>query len=122
MTKKEGFRIEIPVHIKSDRRARKVLATGEAPEVEDAVPRMARLLALAHKWEAMVRRGEVKGYVELARRHGLSRARVTQITNLTLLAPAAQETTLFERHDASPVAATRRWLHNPLWNDHISDR
>ena len=73
-----GFRIEIPVHIKRDRRARKVLAKGEAPRVAEPVPRIARLLALAWKWEGMVRRGEVKGYAEIARRIGLSRARVAQ--------------------------------------------
>ena len=28
--------------------------------------RSARLLALAHKWEGMVRRGEVKDYAEIA--------------------------------------------------------
>ena len=62
-----GFRIEIPVHIKRNRRARKVLAKGEAPNVAEPVPRIARLLALAWKWEGMVRRGEVRGYVEITR-------------------------------------------------------
>ena len=37
---------------------------------KDPVPRIARLLALAHKWEGMVQRGEVKDYAEIARRMG----------------------------------------------------
>ena len=41
----------------------------------------------------MVRRGETD-YVELARQHGLSRARVSQICSLTLVAPEIQEAIL----------------------------
>ncbi len=87
----KGFRIEIPVHIKRDRRARKVITKGGAPEVQQSVPRIARLLALAHKWEGMVRRGEFGGYIEIARLTGLTKGRVTQICCLTLVAPAIQE-------------------------------
>ena len=95
MTRKSGIRIEVPVHIKRDRRARKVLAKGEAPKLADPVARIARLLALAHKWEGMARRGEA-GYAELARQHGLSKARVSQICDHTLLEPAAQEARLLQ--------------------------
>ncbi len=42
----------------------------------------------------MVRRGEVKDYAEIARLMGLSRARVTQICNLVLLAPEYQQQVL----------------------------
>jgi len=62
--------------------------------VKDPVPRIARLLALAWKWELAVRRGEVKDYAEIARRMELSRARVTQVCGLTLLAPEIQEAVL----------------------------
>ena len=34
------------------------------------VPKVARLLALTHKWEGMVRQGEVKDYAEIARMEG----------------------------------------------------
>ena len=94
----KGFRVEIPVNIKRDRRARRVLATGESPDAKEAVPRIARLLALAHKWEDMVRRGEVSGYAEIALRCGLSRARVGVICKLTLLAPDVQGTLLQQSH------------------------
>ena len=91
----KGFRIEIPVHIKRDRRARKVLATGETSKDKESVPRIARLLALAHKWEGMVRRGETN-CGQIARKHGLSNARVSQVCGLTLLAPAIQKSILDE--------------------------
>jgi hypothetical protein len=58
-------------------------------------PRVARLVALAHKLEAMVRSGEVKDYVELARLGHVSAARVAQIVILGQLAPRIQEYVLF---------------------------
>ena len=113
----KGFRIEIPVHIKRDRRARKMIAEGEAPTVQAAVPRIARLLALGHKWEGMVRRGEVKNYAEIATRMGLSRARVTQIGYLALLAPDIQEKILNASHDLLPERVLRCVVVHVLWID-----
>ena len=51
--------------------------------------RIARLLALAHRLEQEVRVGSTD-LAGIARRYGLTRARVTQLVNLTLLAPAIQ--------------------------------
>jgi hypothetical protein len=59
------------------------------------VPRIARLLALAHKFDGLVRQGVVADYAALARLGHVSRARITQITNLLLLAPDIQEAILF---------------------------
>ena len=58
------------------------------------VPRVARLLALAHKIDSMIRNGELDDLAEAARRLRRTRARVTQITNLLLLAPEIQEAVL----------------------------
>jgi hypothetical protein len=55
------------------------------------IPRIARLMALAIKFQEMIDRGEVKDYAELARLGYVTRARVTQIMNLTPLAPQIQE-------------------------------
>ena len=55
------------------------------------VPRIARLLALAWKFDGMIQQGVVKDYAELARLDQVSRARVTQIMNLLNLAPDVQE-------------------------------
>ena len=59
------------------------------------VPRVARLLALALRLEQLVQSGVIANYAELARLGHVSRARVTQILNLRLLAPDIQEALLF---------------------------
>src|SRR5690349_5256831 len=53
--------------------------------------RIACLLALAHRFEELVRSGTVKDYAELARLGHITRARVSQIINLLNLAPEIQE-------------------------------
>jgi len=57
------------------------------------------MLALAHKIQAAIDRGVVRDRADVANRLGLSRARVTQLMDLTLLAPDVQEQILF----AEPV-------------------
>jgi hypothetical protein len=54
-------------------------------------PRIARLLALSHKLDAIVGSGEIRGYAQLARLGHISPARLTQIMVLLHLAPAIQE-------------------------------
>ena len=54
------------------------------------VPRVARHFALAHEIERRIRAGELDDLAHAARAFGLTRARVTQIVSLTLLAPAIQ--------------------------------
>jgi len=56
---------------------------------------VARLLALAHRFEKLIRDGEVRDYADLARLGHVSRARLTQIMNLLNLAPDIQEAILF---------------------------
>jgi len=64
------------------------------PEVSRAgsrLPRITRLLALAVRFEGLLRDGTVRDYAELARLGGISRARMTQIMSLLNLAPVIQE-------------------------------
>ena len=56
--------------------------------------RVALMLALAHIQQA-IDRGAVQDRAEVAWRLGLTRARVTQLLDLTLLAPEIQEQILF---------------------------
>ena len=60
-------------------------------------------MALAIRLEQMVRSGQVEDYAALARWGRVTRARITQITNLTLLAPDIQETLLFLPRLSDPV-------------------
>jgi hypothetical protein len=52
-------------------------------------------MALAIRFEQLIRVGEVTDYAELARLGHVTRARITQIMNLRLLAPDIQEQLLF---------------------------
>jgi hypothetical protein len=63
--------------------------------VPEKVPRVARLLALAHKFQKMLDSGEVESMAELAQLGRVSRARITQIMDLLMLAPEIQEEVLF---------------------------
>ena len=59
------------------------------------VPRVTRLLAVAIRCEQLLAAGVIANYAALAQLGHVSRARVTQIMNLLLLAPDIQEALLF---------------------------
>jgi hypothetical protein len=60
-----------------------------------AIPRIARLMALAIRFEGLVRNETIRDYAELARLGKVTRARMTQIMKLIDLAPDIQEQILF---------------------------
>src|SRR6516165_2488643 len=67
-----------------------------APEVPAGrVPRIARLMALALRFEQLLCEGEIRSYAELAGLGHVSRARISQIMRLLSLAPTIQEALLF---------------------------
>lgn len=66
-----------------------------APKPLGRIPRIARLMALAIRWDGLIRDGAIKDYAEIAALCRVTRARVTQIMNLNLLAPDIQEAILF---------------------------
>src|SRR5262249_57194878 len=91
-----SWTIECAVHCEQHRRGRKGLAVGPAPAVPPGrVPRVARLLALAHRLEGLLRAGVARDYAELGRLGRVTRARVSQIMSLLYLAPDIQEAILF---------------------------
>lgn len=104
-----SFTIESQVHFRHGHKGRKQMRIGQKaplPEVEGSVPRLARLLALAIRFERLLRAGEVRDYADVARLGQVSRARVTQIMNLLNLAPDIQEDIIF----MSPTAKVRQAL------------
>ena len=113
------FHVEIPVSIKRESGERKVQNPGRTSRGNDPVSKIARLLALGHKWEGMVQRGEVKNYTEIAHAAGLTKGRVAQVCDLVLLAPGIQEALLEpERHlDRIRMRALRRVVSSPNWHD-----
>ena len=64
------------------------------PETVRRPARVALMLALAHRFQRAIERGDYADRADLARQFGLTRARVTQLLNLTLLAPDIQEEVL----------------------------
>ena len=73
----------------------RVLQPPRVPSVAERVPRIARLMALAWRFEQLLRSGTIRNPAELARLGHVSRARISQIMNLRLLAPDVQEQILF---------------------------
>ena len=69
--------------------------TEAAAESGGRIPRVSRLMALAIKFERMVREGTVHTYRQLAEAGQISRARMSQIMHLSDLAPEIQEELLF---------------------------
>ncbi len=60
-----------------------------------AIPRIARLMALAIRFDRLLRAEEFQDYAELARLGRVTRARMTQLMKLLDLAPDIQEQILF---------------------------
>ena len=84
------------------------------------LPRVVLQLALAHEIDRRLRAGELPDLATVARRAGLTRARVTQILGLLLLAPDIQEAILslplFTRgRDPLPERALRPLVAEPDW-------
>jgi hypothetical protein len=75
------------------------------------------MLALAHRWRALIRSGVVKDQAALAALVGVSRARITQVMDLLHLAPDIQEEILVTRtpmvagshRDLLHIAASSEW-------------
>lgn len=73
----------------------------ESKPALERIPRISRYMALAIHFEDLISQGFVTDYADLARLGHVTRARVTQIMNLRLLAPEIQEELLFTEHQAS---------------------
>jgi hypothetical protein len=91
ITVKRSLRIERTTH----GRKRLTKAPKTKPVLPGCVPRISKLMALAIRMDEMLRTGEVDDVFDLARLGHITQPRVTQILNLTLLAPDIQEALLF---------------------------
>jgi len=76
---------------------RKTAMPGPAPEPSESAgrtPRVSKLMALAIRFDQLIRNGEVADQSELARLAHVTQPRMTQIMNLLHLAPDIQEAIL----------------------------
>ncbi len=110
------------VHFRSGSQSRKELRGGppKPPVPPGRVPRVSRLMALAIRFDRLVRDGAVADYAEIARLGHVTRARLTQIMNLLHLAPDIQEALLLlpsvekgrdpiTERNLRPIAAEPDW-------------
>ncbi|TVQ33186.1 MAG: hypothetical protein EA376_03815 [Phycisphaeraceae bacterium] len=104
---------------------RKRAIAGPAPDAAKPagrVPRIARLMALAIRFERLLDEGVVANQTELARLAHVTQPRMTQIMNLLHLAPDIQEEILFlpevvegrdrvTERDVRGIVAMPQWEH-----------
>lgn len=109
------------------KKGRKKLHKGEAPRSKPIlkkpipIPRITKMLSLAHYYQKLLDDGLVKNYAEIARLTGTSRPRLTQIMNLTLLAPEIQEKilNLSETNGAKTERRIRKIAGITLWQEQL---
>jgi len=87
-----------PVTFQRGRKGRKHLSHEPKPPkvpAEPRMPRISKLMALAIRFNEQIQKGKISDLSELARLAHVTQPRVTQIMNLTHLAPDIQEELLF---------------------------
>ena len=67
----------------------------DEPQVPGRMPTVTRLMALAIRFDQLLRTGKVRDLEHLATIGNVSQPRISQILSLTLLAPEIQESLLF---------------------------
>jgi hypothetical protein len=110
------------------RTAKAIVEAGTQPEQPTPVrlPRITKMMALAIRLDHLIKSGQVTDQAELARVGDVSRARLTQIMDLNLLAPDIQEELLhlplhllergLKERDLRKVAASAEWgTQRKLW-------
>ena len=117
----ESLTINRKFHVAKKRDGRKHLQNGVAPSKPTGrVPRITRLLALAHRCHRLIQDGTIINQSELAHYGQISTTRMTQIMWMDNLAPDIQEEILFlpntvkgrdpiKEADIRPIAKTLDW-------------
>ena len=95
------------LEFKSGKRTAKTIVEADTqtePPPPGRLPRITKMMALAIRLDHLIKSGQVSDQAELARIGHVSRARLTQIMDLNLLAPDIQEQLLFS--EISMVASS----------------
>jgi hypothetical protein len=118
--------IECNVHFhRKSHGGRKHLRAGPEPpaltQKPGRVPRIARLMALALRFDQLLRTGQITSYAAVARLGQVTPARISQIMNLLGLAPDLEALLCWPRvtrgrdplhlRQLQPIAATLDWQH-----------
>ena len=95
--------------------------SADPPQPSRRPARVAVMLALAHTILQAIDRGEIRDQADAARRLGVTRARITQVVDLSFLPPDLQETILFleARDGREPVGerGLRQAATSSLWKE-----
>lgn len=111
------------IHFSMANKGKRQIKPGPAPvpdTPDGRVPRIARLMALAIKFDRLITEGAIHDQTQLAELGHVTRARVTQIMNLLHLAPDIQEAILhlprvtsgkdpITERDLRPIVAEPNW-------------
>ena len=116
---------------------RKIAMPGPAPKLSEPAgrtPRASKLMALAIRFDQLLRDGKVADQSELARLAHVTQPRMTQIMNLLHLAPDIQEEILHlppvaegrdpvTERDLRPISRLRDWAkQRAMWRHSIHRR
>ena len=113
------MKIEYTVSLRRLVRPRAFTTKPVADEPQGRPHRIARVVALAHRLDELVRSGAVRDYGELARLGHVSPARICQFLTLLHLAPAIQEYLLFlTTSERMPITepSLRKIAREPRWD------
>ncbi len=137
MTDAHPLTVEFDVQFATSQRGRKRAVVGTPPLTSQPplgrVPRVARLMALAVRFDQTIRDGQLTDFAEIAHLGRITRARVTQIMNLLYLAPDIQDEVLhlplvehgrdpITERDLRPIVALIDWRkQRRLWRE-LHDR
>lgn len=91
------------------------------PPREHKTPRVVELLRKAIEWRCQIDAGKIRNQAEIARREGITRARVTQIMGLLRLAPETQKGILSLPEIIRQPVISERALRHMLARSHNSN-
>ena len=104
-------------HLVGSRSGHKQSTSGKQQAVA-TIPRIARLMALAIRFQGLVHNEGIKDYAELARLGAVTRGRMTQIMQLLHLAPDIQEQLLFSAEPSGLNERNLRAVVRPIdWSE-----
>ncbi len=123
-----------PIHFRVRQTRRQIVTEPAPPPPPGRVPRVARLMALAIKFDRMLQDGVVGSQTDLAALARVTQPRMTQIMNLLHLAPDIQEEILFlppvtegrdpvTERDVRDVAIVTQWaVQRTSWQNLVASR
>lgn len=94
----------------------------DQPKRRGKIPRVARLMALAIRFDEMIRSGEAKDATELAILYDVTQPRMSQIRALSLLAPDIQEALLNLPQETNGRSPIHEKLLRPICSEIHFDR